>query len=791
MPLPLPNLDDRRWQDLTQEAVALIPRYAPQWTDFNTHDPGITLLELFAWLSESLIYRLNLVPDRFKCKFLSLICFRRRGPQPSHTVLMFQPIPAGVQLELPKGAQFQGIALSGTAAVFSTVRPIDLSPVTLSAVQGDAGSGTLRDYSRDFVDGLAIMALGVNPAPGAALYLGFQTIPSGVPVAIWFWFEGSGRDASERLRIIAEARAQKAACRVHEPGWPCNGKPAPQPNVTCDPDPGPIPPHHSARIVWEAFTGGTWTALRPVAMPAPPATGEVMDDTRSLTLNGLVEVNLPPAITQTVLGSVPDSLFYVRCRLAAGAYDAPMIVQAIQPNAVAAVQHGPLWQQLTIAGTVPPLASPPSPGQPISLQFTVAADLSIQSLAVQSPPAASQPSFVFVNYVAPLGGNAGSLTMEFAIAGIGTAVPLQQVFVPGAPVEDFCFQLYAHDGTSWTAWTRVTDFDAATRTDLAYTFDPTTGLVTCGDGERGQVFPQGDTIVATGVKTLGEQGNAKPRSISGVAANPVNQMLLASISSADQALLSQVAANPFAAAGGLPAAPLTEFEGQAAEVVHAHERILDLAQNAQQTTLDQIPKSAVLALPAPTQAVNLLDTERIALDVPGTVVERVRAWADTDPAFPGIHATGVVTVVILPDMPIAEPEPSAGLLSAVKRYLDRRRVITTRIETAAPTYVVITVTANVQAATGANTGAVQTAILSALQNFLDPLGGGPAGLGWPFGRSVFRAEILQLIANVAGVNHVNSMTMTADSGPPQCGDIILCPTFLVSSGAHQIQAVAS
>ena len=65
MPLPLPNLDDRRWQDLTQEAVALIPRYAPQWTDFNTHDPGITLLELFAWLSESLIYRLNLVPDRY------------------------------------------------------------------------------------------------------------------------------------------------------------------------------------------------------------------------------------------------------------------------------------------------------------------------------------------------------------------------------------------------------------------------------------------------------------------------------------------------------------------------------------------------------------------------------------------------------------------------------------------------------------------------------------------------------------------------------------------------------
>lgn len=63
MPLPLPNLDDRRWQDLTQEAIPLIPRYAPQWTDFNTLDPGITLLEMFAWLTESMVYQLNQIPD--------------------------------------------------------------------------------------------------------------------------------------------------------------------------------------------------------------------------------------------------------------------------------------------------------------------------------------------------------------------------------------------------------------------------------------------------------------------------------------------------------------------------------------------------------------------------------------------------------------------------------------------------------------------------------------------------------------------------------------------------------
>ena len=78
----------------------------------------------------------------------------------------------------------------------------------------------------------------------------------------------------------------------------------------------------------------------------------------------------------------------------------------------------------------------------------------------------------------------------------------------------------------------------------------------------------------------------------------------------------------------------------------------------------------------------------------------------------------------------------------------------------------------------------------ALKAYLDPLTGGPAGLGWPFGRSVYRAEILQLIANTPGVDFVVSISLTADGGTPQCGDIALCPTYLVSSGQHQITVTA-
>ena len=73
MPINLPNLDDRTFADLVEEAQALIPVYEPQWTNHNASDPGITLVELFAYLTEILIYRLNRVTDANVSAFLKLI----------------------------------------------------------------------------------------------------------------------------------------------------------------------------------------------------------------------------------------------------------------------------------------------------------------------------------------------------------------------------------------------------------------------------------------------------------------------------------------------------------------------------------------------------------------------------------------------------------------------------------------------------------------------------------------------------------------------------------------------
>jgi hypothetical protein len=73
MTLPLPSLDDRTFEDLVDEARGLIRNVWPEWTNYNPSDPGITLIELFAWLAEMLIYRADQVPDRHRLVFLRLL----------------------------------------------------------------------------------------------------------------------------------------------------------------------------------------------------------------------------------------------------------------------------------------------------------------------------------------------------------------------------------------------------------------------------------------------------------------------------------------------------------------------------------------------------------------------------------------------------------------------------------------------------------------------------------------------------------------------------------------------
>ena len=73
MPLSLPNLDNRTYTDLVNEARALIPSICPEWTDHNPADSGIVLIEMLAWLTEMILYRINQVPKANYETFLKLL----------------------------------------------------------------------------------------------------------------------------------------------------------------------------------------------------------------------------------------------------------------------------------------------------------------------------------------------------------------------------------------------------------------------------------------------------------------------------------------------------------------------------------------------------------------------------------------------------------------------------------------------------------------------------------------------------------------------------------------------
>jgi hypothetical protein len=90
MPLPIPTLDDRTFDQLVDEAKALIPKHFPAWTDHNFSDPGIAFMELFAFMIENAIYQINRVPDRSREHFASLLGVARTPGEP--TEMLFRRV---------------------------------------------------------------------------------------------------------------------------------------------------------------------------------------------------------------------------------------------------------------------------------------------------------------------------------------------------------------------------------------------------------------------------------------------------------------------------------------------------------------------------------------------------------------------------------------------------------------------------------------------------------------------------------------------------------------------------
>ncbi len=133
MTLPTPNLDDRSFDDIVEEAIRLIPQYCPEWTNYNPSDPGITMVELFAWMTEMILYRLNKVPDKVYVTLLDLIGIRLRPPQPAQTMLTFNLVDgAETGVWVPKGTQVATEPMEeGNQIVFETDRELYVTNVKM------------------------------------------------------------------------------------------------------------------------------------------------------------------------------------------------------------------------------------------------------------------------------------------------------------------------------------------------------------------------------------------------------------------------------------------------------------------------------------------------------------------------------------------------------------------------------------------------------------------------------------------------------------------------------------
>lgn len=103
--IPPPKLDDRTFNDIVAEAISMIPRYSPEWTNHNPSDPGITLIELAAWMTDLLIYRLNQVPDKNYVAFLNLLGIKLRPPRAAKSLVRFALVEGAAKQRVPRGSQ--------------------------------------------------------------------------------------------------------------------------------------------------------------------------------------------------------------------------------------------------------------------------------------------------------------------------------------------------------------------------------------------------------------------------------------------------------------------------------------------------------------------------------------------------------------------------------------------------------------------------------------------------------------------------------------------------------------
>jgi predicted phage baseplate assembly protein len=176
MVLPAPNLDDRRFQQLVDEAKRYVQQRCPEWTDHNVSDPGVTLIEVFAQMVDQLVYRLNRVPEKNYLAFLDLLGVRLFPPAAARADVTFRLSAPQPETVLLRAGTEVATARTETrdAVVFATVEDLPLVPCELERLVTISATGDQAERTNDLRAGKDVQCFAPKPVPGDAMLLGLS-----------------------------------------------------------------------------------------------------------------------------------------------------------------------------------------------------------------------------------------------------------------------------------------------------------------------------------------------------------------------------------------------------------------------------------------------------------------------------------------------------------------------------------------------------------------------------------------------------------------------------------------
>ncbi|MHA6485318.1 putative baseplate assembly protein [Paenibacillus sp. strain BS8-2] len=737
MMLPRLPLDDRTYAEIVQQSRKLIPKRMPEWTDENAHDPGMTMLELFAWLTEMQRYYVSRVPNKNRKKFLDLLGAEVRDTASASAIVRFSGLQEPVSL--PRGTK-----LLAEDQVFEMIESAELKPLMLDRIlcRTERESSDVT-ASNDHLQ-VSFYPFGIDAKPGSKLYISFdrELIP-GITTALTFKL----LKTDEASRDIYDSASEEDLSML-----------AP-----------------SARLSWKAYgvddnTGKAgWLPLEVVS-----------DETRHFTVSGTVCIAATsPMQSVTVHPAGDRPRFWICCTVEEAGYEMPPRVGSLMLHTAHVIQKD------TLSEVIEAIASGDEDGT-FALNSYLAAygNIRVQLEAglgggwieqSQSQFEVIRSSDGVKTSVRLSQGDGGRLAKgnkirfiasvpefyRYRNVGRSNGLPNQSFELYDLPCRKrsaIGLQVGAQDLAGqiiWSDWTAVDDFDRSGPSDHHFSYNPQERRITFGNGERGAI-PEAsvdDNIVLIFCELGGgDRGNVKPG------------LIREWVHVAQQKLGIQIS-NPFYAAGGTEAESLSEaLTRAAAELKLAFRAVTDE------------------------------DYELIAKDTPGIEVARAKSIPLFRPGlsdYPKEKADGQLSLVVVPQSLSLTPMPSAGFLRTVSSYLEQRRLITTELHVIPPVYIKVTVHAVI--VVEPPFADEKEPLIALLKGLLRPLDGNEGERGWAFGRTVYKGDIYSALTKGNGVVFVQDLWLDAEGlhvTRSAGGDIVIPPHGLVFSGEHEIELIS-